>query len=106
MACEKNGMGRMLCVDPEPSEFLQAVQGVELSSAGFRNSKRDSSTTCCGTAICCSSDSTHTVKHDSGCLHIYLRILPTTADGAIIPGAVDPRWHVNASCWLRPHSMA
>lgn len=77
MACEKNGMGRIICVDPEPSAFVQALHGIELVrrriqdlETGFFNSVlRD------GDMLFI--DSTHTVKHDSDCLHIYLRILPT-----------------------------
>jgi hypothetical protein len=76
MACEKNGMGRIICIAPEPTEFLLAVQGIELVKrrvqdleTGFFNSVlRD------GDMLFI--DSSHTVKHDSDCLHIYLRILP------------------------------
>jgi hypothetical protein len=77
MACEKNGLGRILCVDANPSDFLLAVQGIELIrrrvqdlETGFFNSVlRD------GDMLFI--DSTHTVKHDGDCLHIYLRILPS-----------------------------
>lgn len=84
MACEKNGMGRIICVDAKPNEFLLAMQGVELIQrpvqdleTGFFNSVlRD------GDMLFI--DSTHTVKHDSDCLHIYLRILPAIEAGIVV----------------------
>jgi hypothetical protein len=76
MACAKNGMGRILCVDPRPSEFLQAIPGIErverpvqeIESGFFDGALRD------GDLFFI--DSSHTVKHDNDCLHLYLRILP------------------------------
>ncbi len=76
MACAKNGMGRIICVDPHPSEFLLAVQGIErveravqeLDTEFFQSALRD------GDLLFI--DSSHTVKHDGDCLHLYLRILP------------------------------
>jgi predicted O-methyltransferase YrrM len=76
MACAKNGMGRIICIEPYPSDFLKALPSIELIErraqeieAGFLNTVlRD------GDLLFI--DSTHTVKHDSDCLHIYLRLLP------------------------------
>jgi hypothetical protein len=79
MACERNGLGRIVCVDPIPSEFVQAIAGIELvrrpvqelETGFFADALRD------GDMLVI--DSTHTVKHDSDCLHLYLRILPAVA---------------------------
>jgi hypothetical protein len=76
MACERNGMGRIICIEPEPNIFLEAVRGVEvvkrrtqdLETEFFHSMLRD------GDMLFVNS--THTVKHDGDCLHIYLRILP------------------------------
>jgi predicted O-methyltransferase YrrM len=76
MACERNGFGRIICVEPYPSDTLAALPGIELvrrraqelETSFFQNVLND------GDILFI--DSTHTVKHDSDCLHIYLRILP------------------------------
>lgn len=75
-ACAKNGFGRIVCVERYPSAYLEAIDGVEvvehraqdLEASFFNDLLRD------GDILFI--DSTHTVKHDSDCLHIYLRILP------------------------------
>ncbi len=79
MACARNGVGRIICVEPYPNEFLQAMQGIELIrrraqdlETGFLNEVLQD-----GDVLFI--DSTHTIKHDSDCLHIYLRILPAVA---------------------------
>jgi Methyltransferase domain len=77
MACEKNGMGRILCVDPNPSEFLGAVQGIELVKRRVQDLETGFFNTVLRDGDILFIDSSHTVKHDSDCLHMYLRILPT-----------------------------
>jgi hypothetical protein len=81
MACARNGMGRIVCIEPYPGEFLEALQGIEVvrrraqdvETGFFNDLLRD------GDMLFI--DSTHTVRHDSDCLHIYLRVLPAlTAD--------------------------
>ena len=75
-AIEKNGFGTILAVEPYPSEFLHRIEGVkvikkraqEVDSSFFNEHLSD------GDIVFI--DSTHTVKHDSDVLHIYLRILP------------------------------
>jgi hypothetical protein len=76
MACAKNGMGRVLCVDPKPSAFALAVEGIErverpvqeIETGFFDQTLRD------GDFLVI--DSSHTVKHGGDCLHLFLRILP------------------------------
>jgi hypothetical protein len=75
-ACKENGFGRVVCVEPFPSEPLRTLPDVELVEkraqdldvSFFENILED------GDFLFI--DSTHTIKHDSDCLHIYLRILP------------------------------
>jgi hypothetical protein len=76
MACAKNGMGRILCVDPNPNEFLQAVQGIELIERRVQDLETGFFQSVLRDGDILFLDSSHTVKHDSDCLHIYLRILP------------------------------
>jgi hypothetical protein len=76
MACVRNGMGRIICVEPYPMAFLEQRPGIEvvkkraqeIETSFFNDRLQD------GDMLFI--DSTHTVKHDSDCLHIYLRILP------------------------------
>jgi hypothetical protein len=84
MACEKNGLGRIICVDAAPSEFLCALPGIEmvhqpvqeLDAGFFAGVLRD------GDLLVI--DSTHAVKHDGDCLHLYLRILPSIAARIVV----------------------
>lgn len=76
MACAKNGMGRIICVDPRPSEFLRAVQGIELVERPVQGVETEFFESALRDGDVLFIDSSHTVKHDSDCLHLYLRILP------------------------------
>ena len=76
LACARNGMGRIVCIEAQPGEFLEALEGIELvqrrvqdvETPFFQEQLRD------GDLLFV--DSTHTVRHDGDCLHLYLRILP------------------------------
>jgi hypothetical protein len=70
MACEKNGMGRILCVDRNPSEFVQAVQGIELTKRCVQDVETGFFNTALRDGDMLFIDSTHTVKHDSDCRHV------------------------------------
>jgi hypothetical protein len=84
MACARNGTGRIICVEPYPMPFLEARPGIELvrkraqevETSFFNDLIRD------GDMLFI--DSTHTVKHDSDCLHIYLRILPNIKASIVV----------------------
>ncbi|HEX3576864.1 MAG TPA: class I SAM-dependent methyltransferase [Rhodopila sp.] len=76
MACQKNGMGRIVCVDPNPSEFLRAVQGIEIVEQRVQDLETEFFNSVLREGDLLFIDSTHTVRHDSDCLHLYLRILP------------------------------
>jgi predicted O-methyltransferase YrrM len=77
MACAKNGMGRIICVEPYPSEFLEAMPGIELVKRRAQDIETGFFNTVLRDGDLLFIDSTHTVKHDSDCLHIYLRLLPS-----------------------------
>lgn len=76
MAVAKNGFGRIIAVEPYPLDYLPGLSDIDLvrkraqdlDSAFFNDRMED------GDMLFI--DSTHTVKHDSDVLHIYLRILP------------------------------
>lgn len=77
MACAKNGMGRIVCIEPYPNSFLLNMGNIEL----IKRRAQDMETSFFDNILQSNDilfiDSTHTVKHDSDCLHIYLRILPS-----------------------------
>jgi hypothetical protein len=76
-ALEKNGRGKLSCIEPFPLPWLAAlkdrltlhVQPVQSFESGFFNENLAD-----GDILFI--DSTHTVKAGSDCLHLYLRILP------------------------------
>lgn len=76
MACARNGMGRIICVEANPSTFLEAIQGVEVVKRRIQDVENGFFNTVLRDGDMLFIDSTHTVKHDSDCLHLYLRILP------------------------------
>jgi hypothetical protein len=77
MALRKNGTGALTCIDPYPATVLEPVRS-EITLVSSRAQDLDpsfiSDTLKDGDIFFI--DSTHTVKHDSDCVHIYLRILP------------------------------
>src|SRR5437764_2047735 len=77
LALKANGTGEIICIEPFPPEFLRGIDSVktlierpvqEIPPAFVNASLRD------GDVLFI--DSTHTVKHGSDCLHLYLGILP------------------------------
>jgi hypothetical protein len=76
MACDKNGMGRIVCVEPYPGQFLEALQGIEVVRRRAQDVETGFFNDLLRNGDMLFIDSTHTVRHDSDCLHIYLRILP------------------------------
>jgi hypothetical protein len=76
-ACKANGTGRIISVEPYPAGFLGSIESVatllarpvqELPPAFFNEHLVD------GDILFI--DSTHTVKHGSDCIHLYLKVLP------------------------------
>jgi hypothetical protein len=69
-------MGRIICVEPFPSEFLTSLSGIELVRRRVQDIETDFFTGLLRDGDILFIDSTHTVRHDSDCLHLYLRVLP------------------------------
>ena len=84
MAVARNGVGTIICIEPYPNAFLADIPGItliqkriqEVDTAFFAQHLAD------GDFLFI--DSTHTVKHDSDCLHLYLRILPAIEADIIV----------------------
>jgi hypothetical protein len=76
MACAKNGMGRIICIEPYPTKFLEAMEGIELVKRRAQDIATEFFNAALRDGDMLFIDSTHAVKHDSDCLHIYLRVLP------------------------------
>ena len=76
LACERNGFGRIVAIEPFPAPFLHRIPRVELIEARAQQLDVALIDANLGDGDILFIDSTHTVKHDSDCLHIYLRILP------------------------------
>ncbi len=75
-ALQRNGIGRIVCIEPFPAPWLRRLPGIDLIEkpaqafpASFFNE-----TLADGDILFI--DSTHTVKTGSDCLHLYLRVLP------------------------------
>ncbi len=77
LALQANGGGRIICIEPYPRVFLRAIPSIaeivqskaQDIGAGYFNR-----VLCDGDVLFI--DSTHTVKHGSDCLHIYLQVMP------------------------------
>ena len=85
LALKANGAGEIICIEPFPPEFLRGIGSVkrlierpvqEIPPVFFNDSLRD------GDFLFI--DSTHTVKHGSDCLHLYLSVLPRLSRSVFI----------------------
>ncbi len=84
-ALEKNGRGKLSCIEPFPKPWLAALDGrlnllakpVQSFGVEFFNANL-------GSGDVFFVDSTHTVKAGSDCLHIYLRVLPEIASDVTV----------------------
>jgi hypothetical protein len=76
LACERNGFGRIIAIEPFPAPFLRQIPRVELIEQRAQDIDGAFIDANLGDGDILFIDTTHTVKHDSDCLHIYLRILP------------------------------
>jgi predicted O-methyltransferase YrrM len=85
LACKKNGCGRIICIDPHPPEFMRGLDTINtiiekpvqsLDTVFFNQLLAD------GDFLFI--DSTHTVKHNSDCVHLYLKILPRIAHSILV----------------------
>lgn len=104
LAIRRNGGGQLICIDPSPKEFVHSiasVKSIEMVEAqrlglGFFNDLLQN-----GDIFFI--DSTHTVKHNSDCLHIYLKILPNITSSIFVQvhDIMLPRSF--PAHWLRRH---
>lgn len=76
LACERNGVGRIIAIEPFPAPFVGRLPRVELIQTRAQDIDAALIDTSLTDGDILFIDTTHTVKHDSDCLHIYLRILP------------------------------
>jgi hypothetical protein len=84
MACERNGRGNVIAIEPFPRAFLHHLPRVELITTKAQDLSDDLINGKLKDGDFLFIDSTHTVKHDSDCLHIYLRILPHISNKILV----------------------
>jgi hypothetical protein len=75
-ALERNGGGRLVCVEPSPRPFLTALPDVEIVCAPAQSLDLRFYEDRLGDGDMLVIDSTHTVKTGSDCVHLYLRVIP------------------------------
>ena len=75
-ALERNGGGRLIAIEPFPKDFLKTLRGVELMQIPAQRLELSFLENTLGDGDILFIDTTHTVRHNSDCLHIYLRVLP------------------------------
>jgi hypothetical protein len=76
MACARNGFGRIVTIEPAPGAFLEALVGIEILHRRVQSVETDFFNELLHDGDMLFFDSSHTVKHDGDCLHIFLRVLP------------------------------
>jgi hypothetical protein len=76
LACEHNSTGRIVAIEPYPAPYVRDIPRVELIQKRAQEIDSTLIESYLQDDDILFIDSTHTVKHDSDCLHIYLRILP------------------------------
>jgi len=78
-ALKHNGTGKLRCVEPCPREFIKSLAKsgfLELNTKSAQELSFDDLENQLEAGDILFIDSTHAVKSGSGCLHIYLRLLP------------------------------
>jgi hypothetical protein len=83
-ACKANGFGRIVCIEPYPSDALKSLSDIELVQRKAQDIETDFIDQNLSDGDILFIDSTHTVKHDSDCLHIYLRLLPNISSNITV----------------------
>lgn len=76
MACARNGMGRIVTIDPRDGAFPGALEGIAHDRRQIQDVDEEYINDLLRDGDMVFIDSSHTVNHDGDCLHIYLRILP------------------------------
>ncbi len=76
-AIEKNGFGKLHCIEPFPMDWLESMgEKINLIRSPVQTIDPQIFNSILHNGDILFIDSTHTVKAGSDCLHIYLRILP------------------------------
>ncbi len=84
-ALKQNGRGALTCIDPYPSPVLDSIKGgIELVPVMAQHLTEAFLNERLGPEDILFIDSTHTVKHNSDCIHIYLRLLPKLAKNVLV----------------------
>jgi Methyltransferase domain len=84
LACEHNGCGRILAIEPFPGSYLSRIPHVEVVQTRAQDIDEAFIDENLDDGDILFIDTTHTVKHDSDCLHIYLRILPYISHNILV----------------------
>ncbi|MCB9888226.1 MAG: class I SAM-dependent methyltransferase [Planctomycetes bacterium] len=101
-ALRRNGVGRVVCVEPFPRPFLRTLGGlgeIDLVEEPVQTLQPSWFDEQLGDGDVLFIDSTHTVKAGSDCLHLYLRVLPALrrrlmihAHDIFLPEAYPQEW--------------
>lgn len=83
-ALAANGGGRHICVEPYPSDMIKSLQGIELHQQKAQLLQIEFFNDNLNDGDILFIDTTHTVKHDSDCIHLYLRLLPEIKRNIIV----------------------
>ncbi|GEM_PF-326170 len=75
-ALERNGGGRMICIEPHPPKFIESNPRLTLIRQPAQVVSADTFNSYLHDGDFLFIDSTHTVKTGSDCAHLYLRVLP------------------------------
>lgn len=79
-ALRANGSGQLICVDPAPQPFLSGIASVaRLIDQPVQSLPPEFFNEVLSDGDILFIDSTHTVKHGSDCIHLYLKVLPAIA---------------------------
>jgi hypothetical protein len=113
-ATKRNGIGKIVCVEPYPREFLKKNRDIELiqrPAQAIASADLDRWMSEDGDFLFI--DSTHMVKTGSDCTHIYLRLLPRVrrrivvhAHDIFLPFGMPQEWALNHQiCWTEQYLL-
>jgi hypothetical protein len=108
-ALERNGKGRVVCVEPFPKDFLRDVD-VELVESPVQELPAEWFAERLPEGSILFIDSTHAVKAGSDCLHLYLRVLPALRERVTVhvhdfnlPRGSPPEWIADRLFWTEQY---
>lgn len=83
-ACETNHCGEVVCIEPYPKAFLKGLAGVTVHEKPVQMLRPEFFNDTLADGDILFIDSTHTVKHGSDVLHLYLTILPNIRRNIVV----------------------